>query len=320
MSESIYRYRKIDKYNMLNLINDEIYASSPVVFNDPYDALCAYSLKDIWENLSEDKDSIQAIADDIRIIYPELKLDLGDAKEILYENRAIFVNKCALDALDRIRRGFVVASFSKFVQTEIMWSHYANSGTGFALEYERDKIENLAKEYIKNYQSNSKKHTVWEDCSVFGFKEVLYNSTRFDGSKIVCNQIKTTLASNSEFKKGKLIPDKYSLDANAFNELVYKKHESWKYENELRLVVPSYDSRQTGCKIGKIRPKAIYLGEFMSFNDTYNICSIAMNKKLPVYKMVSKLGGAQFGLTKRAVSDKELEAIVKDFKEVNFYD
>jgi hypothetical protein len=58
----------------------------------------------------------------------------------------------------------------------------------------------------------------------------------------------------------------------------------------------------------------------MSFNDTYNICSIAMNKKLPVYKMVSKLGGTQFGLTKRAVSDKELEAIVKDFKEVNFYD
>ena len=72
---------------------------------------------------------------------------------------------------------------------------------------------------------------------------------------------------------------------------------------------------KTHGNIGKLKPKAVYLGEFISFNDEYTICSIARNKNIPIYKMKSSLDKKRFGLKKYKLTDVQIEQILTKFND-----
>ena len=150
---------------------------------------------------------------------------------------------------------------------------------------------------------------------VYGLKKVFYGSNRLDGTNRAFQKIKSQLKESEEFRNGRLMSRKYAWKEKDFNSFVLYKSKDWKYEEEWRLIVPNHDSLCTHGKIGTLIPKAVYLGEFISFNDEYTICSIAKNKNIPIYKMKSSLDKKRFGLKKCKLTDTQIEQILTKFND-----
>lgn len=100
---SLYRYRGINQYTISAFINDEIYGSLPISFNDPYDCSFTYNKKVL--------------------------------EKYLYENNFKIDQLDEFTASLNSKKSFWIASFTEKINSTIMWAHYANSSTGFALEY-----------------------------------------------------------------------------------------------------------------------------------------------------------------------------------------
>ena len=93
------------------------------------------------------------------------------------------------------------------------------------------------------------------------------------------------------------------------------KSKSWEYEDERRIVLPNHNINESFARIGKIKPKAIYLGEFIPFADKYTICCIARSKGIPIYQMSSSLDKKRFGLSKHNLTEAEIDSIIKHFND-----
>lgn len=325
MGNSLYRFRTINDNSISGLMNDNIFGSTPDAFNDPYDSLFQYDVDKIYELLINDNRTFVLLSEEL---LEEIRKEKKDVKiEEIYElvkNKTLFlpqINNYALKVLFAIRRQLFVTCFCKSVTKEIMWSHYANYGKGFAIEYDEDDIKKMAKYYLEKYTQDYKEDYLDVDLfDLFGLEAVDYNSSRLDGTELAYKKIKELLENNFLYRQGRITGSKFSLDKKTFNQIVLHKDKSWEYETEIRLITPNHSIEAQFGLVGSIKPKAIYLGEFIDFNNEYTICSIAKNKAIPIYKMISSLDKKRFGLKKRKINDNELSRILEKFESVNFYE
>ncbi len=321
MGKPLYRFREINNNSINSFMNDEIYGTTPDHFNDPYDAIfnCDYDI--LFDRFIND-DEIRKIMSDIvynEIIIEKKSFTKIEAEELITNKEFMrpWIKQNVLTIVDILRRQMVISSFCDKVTKEIMWSHYTNYGSGFALEYDEDDILKLRNDYIANYKN--KYPSAYSNYDSFGLKKVDYSANRLDGTNLAFLQI------GEMFRRYcpnniSISPKKYELDKESFKSLVLYKDKSWEYEDEIRLVLPNERENESFSMVGIVRPKAVYLGEFISFNDMYLICSIAKTKSIPVYAMISSLEKKRFGLKKRVITESELDEILKKFKKINFYD
>lgn len=154
MSESLYKYQPDNVYTVENILKNQLYLSSPLSFNDPYDMpeiflttsegnqreLLNSELGAIVNRVQEKQGiSIKQLAV-IKEIYETIKLDreLSDDPAILIDK----LLKCMLRVCSFSMNSPTVDSTKDKVNYTIpMFSYYGGSHTGLIIEYDGDIID-----------------------------------------------------------------------------------------------------------------------------------------------------------------------------------
>lgn len=119
-----------------SLENDEIWLSSPLLFNDPFD--CALNTgeegieKQIFSFLGDFINDPDFFGKMNETVENNLKLK----EDFEHQTRRI------KEDFEKLRKVIFIACFSdnKNLRKSLMWSHYANSHKGFCIEYDRDEL------------------------------------------------------------------------------------------------------------------------------------------------------------------------------------
>lgn len=139
----LYRYEKAECNRIKTLHDGEIWMSLPSSFNDPLDCQLKISneigmstfneerLKKatmaLYENYGESGLRSLFLSEDIIISIREW----ADGSDVFARNKPSFIN-----LMEEKVKGFGIQCFSELVDSQLMWSHYADSHKGFCIEYD----------------------------------------------------------------------------------------------------------------------------------------------------------------------------------------
>ena len=311
--KSLYRYRTINKYSIKALMNDEIYATTPNNFNDPYDVIFLYDIDELVKLILLDEELL-------RNIYLELKHEnlFTISFEIFYSliksSPFNFYNEIEIlmnNAIKLFRKKHLIACFSENSKSEIMWAHYSNFGTGFVIKYNLNDLNNMCSKYLQKIDKNLFENI--DDKKQYGCFPVNYHGKKLNGTNLGYKIIKAYFESRVDYYDGKLTRVKYThLSNEDFKAITLNKMKAWEYEKEERIVLPNDNEINDSVLIGHCRPRAVYIGEFMELHNKYLILHICKQKNIPVYHMESSLSTKLFGLQEIKYTNEEIDIILKE--------
>jgi hypothetical protein len=326
---SIFRYRPINDYTISALLKDELWATRPDSFNDPYDS-------SFTVNKTQLRDKLLEIVDD------EIILNYGRINNLKPLNRKYIASKWIEDMyyqnMDNLKRLYLIACFSERIDNEAMWAHYSNNGTGFAIEYYYNDLVLLKDEYnnfVKNVSSEFIQHnnelknffpTISDtDFSVYNLYPVIYRDTKYDGTELLNDVIGLLpkLIDQQEYTYLDVLKLYLDSGMNIYDNKKQKtfidstyflKKRLWRYEKEWRMLVPNLlidvtKINQVHQYIGKIRPKAIYLGEYASLATKTIVYNYCYTKGVPLFQMKSIISNLKYNLQSIEICEQSM----KDF-------
>ena len=296
LPSSLFRYRSCSEMNIDAFNEDKLYAVTPDKFNDPYDSLFRYDKEKLRESalLCTTKDYIvslrkylQSGADFPEVLHTLLPQELLDN----FRSNLLNVNDEAIEVIDRnigpvrealsnsidkltdeavktVKQLASIACFSETISSVTMWSHYADSHKGFALEYDTSVF------WLKCQYCDKNKHC--NQAAVCKIYPVVYDKQRYDATDFLAWFI----------AKGLGVPIKNS-DTFAASKCLLFKSPQWSYEREWRLIINrknDFLDKSPVC-IYKIRPKAIYYGVDISPINKKLLHMIAKEKGIAEYQM-----------------------------------
>lgn len=312
---TVFRMRSINDNTLKAFFNDEVYASSPLYFNDPYDVLACYDNEKLYELFYTDAEGRNFLINKTNEFVNASGYGYFDDetvekwckdKEKLYPFINPVINDISLATMQQLREQLTVACFCNDVKKGTMWTHYAGNGTGFALEYDFDEVNAAIQSYVRENFESYKGNSIFKNCS-FKLEDVKYTNKKANITKIIFKINKTC------FSKGY----KHFLTQQKFEQIVFTKRKEWQYESEVRLALPT--KKTPFEKLEGIKPKAIYLGEFISKEYQYILCNAAKEKKIMVYQMYSKLEDGDYGLHCKVISANEIDDLIKKYKDIERY-
>lgn len=262
---SLFRYRTLNAYTLYYLLHDQLGASKPSKFNDPYDSFPSYNDAKLAE-----------------ILNPE---SLLSPKE----------------HVSNVRESYFITSLSSNVDNTALWSHYANNGKGFAISYKFETLQTFISEYRnKMYESFKKQlqpnneedekniHSFCDSSIIISrvdYVDESYDITDdiIEGLSFVNTNENITVSRkiNLSDLKNKLYTSNFF---NIMKKTVLPKSLQWSYEQEWRIIVPSCNTVHDYIALDKIKPNALYLGEFISETDKIILMGIAKHKSIPVFQ------------------------------------
>ena len=282
MPKRLFRFRAFEKKSVDAFQNDIIYAVTADKFNDPYDTLVRYDLEGVkkWvntvmntETLGQMKTSFAQGWDlpmEVNHILPKemtdtLKVALSMIEDIKdFEGRIEDTRQKMISLVETYfpilsetsKRYSAIACFSESIESILMWSHYANSHKGFALEY---NFRPMLKQPIKNV----------------GLFPVVYSEERFDISDYIAWEFLILLGVQAK------MPDTSALIKSAL-----WKSSIWAYEKEWRMI-DSTPRDITDDKASAIlyKPVAIYYGRHISGENKRRLHELAMEKGIKEFEM-----------------------------------
>jgi hypothetical protein len=139
----IYKYRPININTLKSLLNNNLYCSNPIYFNDPFDANSTIDFSDdFYTNpldyfnrlmLNENEKVNPKAVYDIRNATKEFveKKDLDSIKKFMLD---VFLS--AYDAEGKYDIGIVC--FSRTFNNILMWAHYADEHKGIVLGFDQN--------------------------------------------------------------------------------------------------------------------------------------------------------------------------------------
>lgn len=298
----LYRYYPIKEHSVNALFYDEIWATTPSHFNDPYDSVVCFDKRNVKKYINE-------TLTDERLEKYQYLFNTNSKKAIIENTTCTLAN-----SYKQARDIYAIACFSEYVNSEIMWAHYANNAKGFALAYDGKLIYELSKSCYQ--QANE----IIRNMDLFGIGNLDFPNPQNSLVTILpvqyCNEkicadthIKKTIDFMFDFYDNLEI----TTDINPITEIFKKIKESkyleedtsfiystfgikntcWKYEKEWRILTynlnPFNMSNSPYICIGNLTPKALYLGEYISEYDKLALIEIAKQKALPVYQMKTKM-------------------------------
>jgi hypothetical protein len=123
-----YKFMPINEFTFKNLLNNQIWFSSPLNFNDPFDLLIPFK-KDFTD--VEFRRRIPQIPPYTDEKYEDLLL--------FYKNNPSELEKWTEIGQKRFAERIKIACFCKEKSNIIMWSHYANYHKGICLKFDSAK-------------------------------------------------------------------------------------------------------------------------------------------------------------------------------------
>lgn len=299
MPNSLFRFRKVDEGSVDAFKRDIIFAVTADKFNDPYDTLVGYDMAGVEKGVDAvlNIDSLAQLKawlgqgndfpDFIKQLLPKEMLesyrsnlllidDFGRIEDKVKEGRRRLISsiKTYFPILAEATKRFTsIACFSERVESILMWSHYADSHKGFALEYNfRPILENP----IKNV----------------GLFPVIYEEKRLDISLYVVWAFLLIMGVRINN------PDMSSSIKSALVKSV-----DWAYEREWRMIDTSardfFDERASAIPY---KPCAIYYGKNMSIEDKRTLHEIAQEKGIKEYEMYIDYSSPVYEMRFRPVS------------------
>lgn len=283
MGGDIYRFRSINDNNLNALLDDELYVSVPTTFNDPFDSCFAYDINEITNLFKTKPNQLKKLF--AYSYYQKHKIKLGESeinagieliKDSDYSLRLFIKEQCE-DALMKLRQEYFVGCFSKNVDNTTLWAHYADNGKGFAIQYDNEELVKLTNAYFKKKHYSRK---------TFGVYSVFYNNNLIMNNELMMD----ILESFSELaylmlEDHRVTRFRYELTEQNINEIFLHKSSNWSYEEEARIILPNTNLNNKHDSIGKIRPKAVYLGANIGQHIKYLITKMCEEKNIAVYQM-----------------------------------
>lgn len=283
MGGDIYRFRSINDNNLNALLNDELFVAVPTTFNDPFDSCFSYDINIIANSFKSKPNKLNKLfaysyyqKHKVKLNEDEINAGVETIKGSDYSLRLFIKEQCE-DALMRLRREYYVGCFSKNVDNTTLWAHYADSGKGFAVQYDNDALINLTNSYFKKKHYSRK---------IFGVYSVVYNDVLIMNNELMID----ILESFSDLvllmlEDHRVTRFRYELTEQNLNEIFLHKSSNWSYEEEARIILPNTNLNNKHESIGKIKPKAIYLGANIEPHNKYLITRMCKEKNLTCYQM-----------------------------------
>ncbi len=298
----VFRYRKISDFALSDFDNDILSLSSAALFNDPYDSLIRIK-KENFNNIianSIKPDNIGNNINNFLNVVNNLKIDPQ-----LKENLTIFIQKLQATPIEEIQQlvenniDFIdnlykaskelafkylktvpkIACFSEDIESILMWSHYADSHKGFALEYN-----------LKNYVGK---------CDICGkncdkshyemFYPVRYINERFDVTPLLTYIANYEIFSYQFDRPIIPIDDQFIVQKALLN-----KSTDWSYEKEWRLMSLGHNNEPRQSI--PLKPTAIYLGVEISDINKKILITLAKEKNIKIYQMSIDIESSDFKL------------------------
>ncbi|MEE1362787.1 MAG: DUF2971 domain-containing protein [Selenomonadaceae bacterium] len=301
----LYRFRNCSERHISAFWKDELWFSNGSSMNDDFDARLYYDKKKIDEYLNSliSKDRClevlnQFIAMDkiptfIESIVPNAEYVLNQIKNMSQEQMTLvsvdFVNYIKNNRDDslknitsRVQALTKFACFSENIDSDMMWGHYANSSSGFAIEYDFTNRD------IRYMDESGNKSTIY--CDLY---PIIYDNQRLDTTEYAMYLFKLDLLFQVVQLCG--MPYIYQYASIIFpcpdefmgTKLALKKSSEWKSEKEWRMFYKTNNqflSTQQHSFV-KQKPSAVYLGRKISNLNQKIIIDMAKEKNIPVFKM-----------------------------------
>ena len=310
----LYRFRECSERNFDAFYRDQIWVSRGSDVNDDYDTCLYYDRKRIKEQLKilcDDQFSMK-IFDYLKSIDKapefvksfclgselELEKRFETIQQLPYEDIKKFTidfNKYIQNNLSEkleqvtllIQQGVKFACFSENIASAMMWGHYAESNTGFALGYDfRQRKLNDCPEC----------HKLGKECfypMLCYIYPIIYKNKRYDATEYAMYMFRYWVLSDVLNKCGlnnnpQLIDTVMPCPDNSMlSKIAIHKSSEWKPEREWRLFCsnnrPSY-IYEAHSYVSK-KPVAVYLGRKISSINEKIIKDIAREKGIECYKM-----------------------------------
>lgn len=287
MPHSLFRYRTCSEMQIDAFEKDLIFAVPADWFNDPYDTLVRYDYEGInkyvetvsspeWlEQLKCFFSQGNDIPDKYKQVLPiEFWAEIRDCVMAIsdfscYEES---LNRSSQQLLSLIatyfpilttigKRFSTIACFSEDVQSILMWSHYADSHKGFALEYDF-------------------RPTFSKPLPRVGIYPVVYSDNRYDASAILAWAFFTVMGIKA------INPDMVSTMKSALH-----KSQLWEYEKEWRMIDSGpHDVLKPTPSTIKYRTTSIYYGQNISQDNKARLHRIAQKKDIKEFEMYIDIG------------------------------
>lgn len=292
----VFRYRECSEMSIDAFNEDKLYAVTADKFNDPYDCLFRYDKEGLLNSMMEgmSKEVIYALREHFKtggtfpeqfnVIYDNallqnVKKSIEDASDEMIEqyeediaclkgSLRELVDKKTNEAAQMVKQLAFIACFSESINSVTMWSHYANSHTGFALEYDTRTFQLKCQSCDKHKQCNK--------ALVCNLYPIIYQNQRYDATDYLGWYIGRSAG----------IPIK-NPDTFATSKAFLYKSSQWIYEKEWRLVVSKineFQDKSPVC-IYHIKPTAIYYGSRISSINKKILHLIALEKGIKEYQM-----------------------------------
>ncbi|HCF2637070.1 TPA: DUF2971 domain-containing protein [Pseudomonas aeruginosa] len=263
----LFKYRSFSGHALDNFRNGTLWCTTASNFNDPYDSALsfdAYSDEMIAEaaarslGVYSDAEVVEILASDncisevfSRVVqkYPDLNAELVEKVVI---NLRTVQRDHRVKMIDLVNDGLQsttkICSLCERIDSVVMWSHYAQNHTGFAIEYDFSVLP----------PSDFLVRSLWP---------VIYDNKLYDATGHLGLALK------------KDEPASLFLIGAALH-----KAQDWSYEAEWRLVIPeSQDDPPRSFKAPA--PSAVYIGSRMSDKNVESVLSISRHLDVPVYQM-----------------------------------
>lgn len=285
---SIFRYRGISNNSLNALINDELYVSVPTQFNDPFDSCFTYDLENVTNAFLNNtfflknmyiysyyqENRTKPSEDEISSAIREFGLQKNDIKS--------FLSQQCIKALKLLRDEFYIGCFSKNFDNTILWAHYADCGKGFVIEYDEKDIEAAVKNYFKKIHYNRQSFSIYD---------VVYDGNSISNDKLMIDILESfsdflvSTISNPNVKRFR-----YEPTEEALKQIFLHKLSGWSYEKEKRIILPNTNLSRLFDSVGKIKPKAIYLGVNVIENNKYLIQKYCQENDILLFQMTIVFG------------------------------
>ena len=309
-SPTLYQYRTINKYTTDALLNSEVFATVPASFNDPYDSSWCYDEKRIKKEIAkripngEEEQYRNAITKDF-----ENTIDGSfDLIETIFE-------RLVIGSIKNHKEGICVSCYSERIDSEIMWAHYAGNATGFQVEYDGQQLKSLADDHRNRFVNVAKSVNLagidlssYPEPDYVSLFPVIYTALKPNYESIFSKVIDPLFSYFEKCINGDDVMDATTAYLTTLidgthddtlrdrtHTLLCSKQKTWSYEKEWRIW--SYNMNpligqmlDKHVYLGKVKPLAICLGEYISKYDEIALVEIAKTiLDIPVYKMKTQI-------------------------------
>lgn len=299
MPKRLFRYRAFNDRSLGAFESDIIYAVTADKFNDSYDTLVRYDLEGVekWVNTVMNIETLGqmkawyaqgwGLPKEVKHIFPK---EMTDALKVAlfskdFEERIGETRKRMMSLIETYfpilsetsKRFSAIACFSESIESVLMWSHYADSHKGFALEY-------------------GFRPTLGRPIKNVGLFPVVYSEERLDISDYIAWAFLRIIGLLAK------IPD---ISASIKNALW--KSDVWAYEKEWRMIDPTpRDITDEKASAIHYKPVAIYYGQHMSGDDKRRLHEVAKEKGMKEYEMYLDYSSQKYEMLYREYNGEEV--------------